>query len=173
MVVRCVMCTVEQREPAAAPELVQQAQHISSLREFRPVLRGERPPAARLVAEPAAQRVAWRDILEPEVNRQPFFGEATRPKAIDKNTHAVIRRRLVVGTLQTDCAACAAPSDAPRVPMPIGAIELPLCHGHFQLAHYRCCVPAATHQGIDNAVIGKRRCFGRIQLIIRSNLAED
>ena len=86
-------CAVEQGDPTAAPQLVQQAQRRGTPHELGAVLQRERLPAAGVVSIPPTQRIAWCRILEPEVDGQLLLAQASRLEAIDEHAHAHRRGR--------------------------------------------------------------------------------
>lgn len=55
--------------------------------------------ANRIVAEPFAEFRTWRDVLEPDVELCPLFGEATWPQPVDKYPRSVRGGRLFVDAL--------------------------------------------------------------------------
>lgn len=100
--------TVEQRDPAATPQFVEKAQKIASPRKLAAVLRRERFPTARLVPVPAAQCIAWRRVLKPEIYRQLLLAYTARPQTIDEDAHSIVGRGRLVGAFYAQRAACAA-----------------------------------------------------------------
>src|SRR5438876_11724516 len=52
--------------------------------------------------KPGAQLAAGGDLLQPEVNVRPLFGEPARPESLHQHTGAITWLRLVVDALQCD-----------------------------------------------------------------------
>src|SRR5581483_3227370 len=71
--------------------------------QFFLVTLAELLPAGRVVAEPAPQLSAGRQLLQPRVQAQVLAPDAARPQAVDQVALAVGRRRWFVSSLEVDC----------------------------------------------------------------------
>src|SRR5690606_37359865 len=80
---------VYQGQRSAAAQLFQQPQQFVALRELGAVAVAERGPPGRIVSVPASQRLAGRELLEPEVDGELLLAQATRPQPVHQDAHSI------------------------------------------------------------------------------------
>src|SRR5215469_13176818 len=102
LIVRLIVCGVDEGQRSLPGELPQATDELAFLRELRLVAAAELLPARRIVAEPFAQLVAGRDLLHPLRDARVGFLHAPWPQPIDEDPSSVVWRRRLVSTFDGD-----------------------------------------------------------------------
>src|SRR5579863_5823370 len=92
----------QQRDRALGNGFEDRLQTVGMRVEFRAITAHEFAPAFGIVAEPAAQLVAWRGVAQPGVEMQFFFRHAARPHSIDEKTRAALAERTIISSADAD-----------------------------------------------------------------------
>src|SRR5919108_4136630 len=146
-----------QRQPAVSRAPPQVAEHGPPGGQLANVAAAELLEATGVVAVPAAQRVARRDVARPLADSRVLPGEATRPDPVDQHSIAVGSLGRLVGALEPDIYATAlrpvaGASCAPRLLTPpvavVGGVDLDVLAPRFGYFSSRPCRPRLPYPGL-------------------------
>src|SRR4051812_30842636 len=101
-VVRLVPGGVDERDRPGADFLLQVAEEIALLVEFRPVPPAELVPLGRVVPEPLAEFRAGGDLLEPQVDRRLLIADPSGPEPLNQDAQSILLGWRLIGPLQPD-----------------------------------------------------------------------
>jgi len=104
----------QQGERAFARRAAQIRDRLAERGKLRPIAPVELGEPRRLMAVPAPQLMARREVGTPGVERKRGLGDAARPQAVDQDAPPVVRRPLLVDALDAHARLRRARAPWPR-----------------------------------------------------------
>ena len=96
VVALCVVCRLKQRHLTVVAKGEKLFERGRIGREFSTIRRREMRPAPTIMPELAADLIAWRNLLQPDVDCRLLARKPARPEAVDQDPCAVLRLNRIV-----------------------------------------------------------------------------